>query len=99
MKYNTLKRLEKLESIYQTTVEDKRFRQAREEVEALMDAFTARYNSPEEKAKRKAFDEEVHRIGELRKQAFYSGKSWDDLPLPWENDPEKETFQSDWWKV
>lgn len=94
MKYNTLKRLEKLESAYQATVEDKRFRQAQEEVKAIVDALTERYNSPEEKAKRKAEYEEICRIGELRREAFRRGEDMDQYPLPWEKD--KDSDEDSW---
>ena len=57
----------------------------REELDALVKAEVERYNSPEEVAKRKAWYEEVQRIGELRRMDCLCGRDMDKChPLPWQ---------------
>ncbi len=94
MKLRIVKRVEQLEADRRATEEARNFRQAQEEVKAIVDSFTERYNSPEEKAKRKAEYEELCRIGELRADAFRRGEDMDQFHLPWERkkDPEEESW-------
>ena len=55
------------------------------ELEAYFAEIEAKYNSPEEEAKRKAEYEELQRIGELRRMDFYCGRDMDEChPLPWQ---------------
>lgn len=56
------------------------------ELDALMQKSIEEYNAPEAVAKREAEYKELCRIGELRRQAFYSGRPMSDYPLPWEKD-------------
>lgn len=55
------------------------------ELEAYFAEIEAKYNSPEEEAKRRAEYEELQRIGELRRMDFYCGRDMDKChPLPWQ---------------
>lgn len=56
------------------------------EVQEYMQKACDEYNSPAAVARRKAEYEELQRIGDLRRQAFYSGRPMSDYPLPWEKD-------------
>lgn len=87
MKRGIINRINNLESTYQSIVEERNFRQAQEEVKAIVDALTEKYNSPEEVAKRKAEYDELRRIGKLREQAFKRGEDMNQYPLPWETKP------------
>ena len=55
-----------------------------QEVEAYIAEAVRVYNAPEARAERERQYQELKRIGELRKQAFESGRSMDEYPLPWE---------------
>ena len=56
-----------------------------EEIDAYMAEAKREYNSPEAVAKCQAEYEELCRIGELRRQDFYSGRDMDKChPLPWQ---------------
>ena len=55
-----------------------------QEVEAYMAEAVRVYNAPEARAERERQYQELKRIGELRKQAFESGRSMNEYPLPWE---------------
>ena len=57
----------------------------REELDRWVQEEVERYNSPEEVAKRKAWYEEVQRIGELRRMDCLCGRDMDKChPLPWQ---------------
>jgi len=55
------------------------------ELEAYFAEIEAKYNSPEEEAKRRAEYEELQRIGELRRMDCLCGRDMDEChPLPWQ---------------
>jgi len=54
------------------------------EVQEYMQKACDEFNSPENVKKREEEYKELCKIGELRRQAFYSGRPMDDYPLPWE---------------
>lgn len=55
------------------------------ELEAYFAELEAKYNSPEEEAKRRAEYEELQRIGELRRMDCLCGRDMDEChPLPWQ---------------
>lgn len=60
------------------------FRERVEEVEALVNAYTDEYNTPEAKAKREAEYKELQKIGAKRAAAFQRGEDFTIYPLPWE---------------
>lgn len=77
---------------YEQKATPAQLRQNIAEVERLMDQILQEYNSPEEVAKRQAEEEELRRIGELRRQDFYAGRDMDKChPLPWTTRRECET--------
>ena len=94
MRKSIVDRIGILETNYRTVLDEKSFIQASREVETMVNALDEKYNSPEEVAKRKAFYDEVCRIGELRRQAFERGESMEQYPLPWEKDknPDEESW-------
>ena len=56
-----------------------------DELQAAFAEIEAKYNSPEEEAKRKAEYEELQRIGELRRMDCLCGRDMDKChPLPWQ---------------
>lgn len=58
--------------------------ETRREIEEYFKDFDEEYNSSEAQAERRAWYEEIQRIGELRKEAFARGESMDKYPLPFE---------------
>ena len=64
------------------------FRERVREVEALVQAMTDEYNTPEAKAKREADYQELQEIGRKRKAAYDRGEGMDAYPLPWERTAE-----------
>ena len=83
-------RLTALETYYGSLKADEYSRQTIAEMESFFEKKRAEYNSPEMVARQKAFQEEYERVCELRRQAFYAGRSMDEYPLPSFNTPEEE---------
>ena len=84
------KRIEAVEQRINRVRERRAFKEAQKEVEAIVSAKVAEYNSPEAKARRQAEYEELCRVGELRHQAFLRGEDPDKYPLPWEKKEKTE---------
>ena len=76
------KRLEMIERTNDKQKTETDFAAHVDEMRKWYEDMQAFYMSPEETAKRKANYEELQKIGEQRKAAFYKGESMP--PLPWE---------------
>lgn len=75
-------RIEKLEEKTNAAAKNTEFLKALAEVEKIVEQMKKEYNSPEAVAQRQREYEELQRIGEKRKAAFYRGESMDQYPLP-----------------
>lgn len=77
-------RLQKAEEIVTVSAGEARFLEAVREMEEAVKRHVEEFNTSKAVARRKAEYEELQRIGEQRRAAFYRGESWDAYPLPWE---------------